>query len=164
MNAPAWVIRDEAPADHESVDGLMAALQEHELGLSDDRLPGADMAAKHMRYLREDCAAKQGRVLVAEMDGLVSGVLVVMVERVDEGDVHLLPRFRAVGEITDLYVTEACRGLGIARGLLAAAERHCRALGLSRIRLSVLSGNRHAREIYRQAGYREQDIICNKAL
>jgi ribosomal protein S18 acetylase RimI-like enzyme len=58
-------------------------------------------------------------------------------------------------EVRALYVAPTCRRQGIGAALLRAAARELNALGLSTIRLEVLSANLPARAFYEQLGGRE---------
>ncbi len=60
--------------------------------------------------------------------------------------------------VTLLYVAEAHRRRGVARRLLAAAERWASGLGLTRIGLSVAARNDAARALYEAEGY-EVDLV-----
>ncbi len=73
------------------------------------------------------------------MDDQLLGFLIVVIESVDEGDVHLIERYRQYGVVTDLYVAEEARHQGIAGRLIEAAERHVRQAGLSRLLITTLA-------------------------
>lgn len=159
MSGP-FTIRRFEPDDESAIARLMAELQDFERELSADRPPGEQVGEPHFRYLLDECRQKQGRVYVAEVDRVLVGFIVVLVEQLDDGDEHLHRRYRAYGDVTDLFVAPAYRGQGIAGALLKKAEDHCRSLSLSRLRLEVLADNRAARDFYRRAGYEEHALIC----
>lgn len=152
------------PRTRPSVVGFMAALQEHERALSDDRVPGSMMADAHLAYLEAQCRTFDGLVLVASSGGVPCGFAVGFTGAYDDDDRHVAEAFKRYGEITDLYVAPAFRQQGVARALLEALEAHFRGLGLLRVRLSVLHGNRAAREAYEALGYRPADVVYGKGL
>jgi len=159
-----FAIRRYDPGEESAVAALMAGLQDFERGLSDDRPPGEGIGTQHFRYLLQECREKQGRVFVAEQESELVGFVVVLVERLDEGDLHVYSRYKSYGEVTDLFVLPAHRGQGIARALLNEAEDYCRSLSLSRLRIQVLARNRDARDFYHRAGYVGHELIYSTDL
>jgi ribosomal protein S18 acetylase RimI-like enzyme len=69
-----------------------------------------------------------------------------------------------LGRITDLYVDPAARGTGLATQLVRGAAVRLRALGLDMVRLEVVAGNTHAREIYERWGFREDELTLVASL
>jgi ribosomal protein S18 acetylase RimI-like enzyme len=133
----------------------MSALQDSERTLEPAMLrPGADMAESHVAHLLETVTAHDGLALIAEdpETGAPVGMLIGHVEQ-DPGT-FLEDHARRVGRVTDLYVVPQARRRGLARALIAAAEDHFRALGVTRMQIGVLAGNTRAQALYRAAGYR----------
>ena len=62
---------------------------------------------------------------------------------------------RPVVEVQDVYVVPDARRRGVARALLAFAERHARSAGAVRLELMVLRANEAAKTLYAELGYRE---------
>ena len=62
----------------------------------------------------------------------------------------------SVGFISDVFVDENCRGLGVGRRLLAAATELFRARGIKRIELQVIAGNPSARRLYLELGWHDE--------
>lgn len=58
-----------------------------------------------------------------------------------------------LGRIYSLAVARRCRGRGLGRKLLAAAEAACRDRDCRALRLEVHPRNARARRLYKQAGY-----------
>jgi GNAT superfamily N-acetyltransferase len=141
---------------------LMAGLQDFERAFSPDRTPGKDMARDHFAYLRSLCDERSGQVFLALAGNEVIGFAVVFIEAEDEEDRHLLPRFKRYGWLSDLFVTPGFRGQAIASRLVAAAERHCAAVGVQRLCLSTLASNTIARRFYLKAGFSEHEVIYAK--
>ncbi|HLE97003.1 MAG TPA: GNAT family N-acetyltransferase [Candidatus Thermoplasmatota archaeon] len=61
---------------------------------------------------------------------------------------------RPVVEVQDVFVVPDARRRGVARALLAFAERHARSAGAARIELQVLRSNEAAKKLYAELGYR----------
>jgi GNAT superfamily N-acetyltransferase len=76
----------------------------------------------------------------------------------------VVEHLRREGFIIELYVEEAMRGKGVGQALIAACEDEARRLGLKRIMIGVLSGNRRAAEIYQRAGYAPYQLELAKSL
>ena len=62
-----------------------------------------------------------------------------------------------VAEIKRMWVAPSCRGSGLARRLMAAAEGEARGLGIATLRLDTNRALPRAAEIYRTWGWREID-------
>lgn len=64
-------------------------------------------------------------------------------------------RARPLLNIHDLAVLPGRRGRGIGHALLAAAERHARAIGCCKLTLEVLDDNLPARRLYARFGFED---------
>jgi ribosomal protein S18 acetylase RimI-like enzyme len=60
---------------------------------------------------------------------------------------------RALLNIHDLAVVPDCRGMGVGRALLAAAEAHAVQRGCCKLTLEVQDDNRRARALYERFGF-----------
>jgi ribosomal protein S18 acetylase RimI-like enzyme len=80
--------------------------------------------------------------LVCEQDDTLGGYVLV-----------LLRRGTRLARMYSLAVDTACRGRGLARGLIAQAEFEAREAGALYMRLEVASNNYVAIELYRRLGY-----------
>ena len=156
-------IRASRPADRAVLVAFMAALQEAERQLVDNRAPGGEMADAHLAYL-EAQAADGGAVLLASIGGEPVGFVVVLVEQGDEGEVHLVAAERRHGVVTDLYVVPRCRRAGVANRLLEAAAAHCRGVGLKSLLITSLAGNLPALRAYRGAGFEPYEFTFRQRL
>ena len=72
----------------------------------------------------------------------------------------LRPLAAGVAEIKRMFVTEAARGRGHGRALLAELERRARDAGYDRVRLYTTEVLREARALYDDAGYRRIDAAA----
>lgn len=68
------------------------------------------------------------------------------------------------GYIYDLYVVPEARRQGVARALLAAAERLARRRGYREIGLTVAVHNDAARRLYESLGYHPERLLLSKQL
>jgi GNAT superfamily N-acetyltransferase len=99
--------------------------------------------------------------------------LVVLSDGMPLGCVGLKGDGSEVGEIKRLWVSPAARGLGLAKGLMAAVEDAARDLGMTTLRLDTNSALPEAAQLYRGTGWREiprfnddpyPDLFFEKAL
>ena len=124
MSKPLQIVAY-TPGDHSALCTFMSDLQDLEREWSSDRSPGPEMANDHIDYLLELAQLSDGQAFVAKLDDQLVGFLIVVVESVDEGDVHLIERYRQYGVVTDLYVAEEARHQGVAGRLIDTAESTC---------------------------------------
>lgn len=61
--------------------------------------------------------------------------------------------------VTDLYIADEYRGLGLGMSTLKAIETTCRELGVTALELQVESSNKAAQAFYRKAGFDSHDRI-----
>lgn len=101
----------------------------------------------------------QGAVWVAEDGAALSGYLILVL-------VLSLEHQGIMGEIDELYVTDAARSQGTGAALLAAAERHLLAHGAVRLQLQLGADNSRAGAFYRRHGFapRAGFTLWDKAL
>lgn len=70
-----------------------------------------------------------------------------------------------LGELTEMYVRNGFRRMGIGRAMMAALEAELKALGVAEMRLLTGHDNEKARLLYRAAGYMESDeVLMEKEL
>jgi ribosomal protein S18 acetylase RimI-like enzyme len=139
---------------------LFLQLNRHEFAITGDRRTdrgGAEFCVEDMIE-----AVGQGAVaLVAEIAGSVVGLL-VWASRTDEA--YLTEIARRYGSVQDIVIAEAQRGKGIGQVLLAEAERLTREAGMTRLKLTVLSGNDVAVDAYGRFGFRDYARVMVKDL
>ncbi len=90
-------------------------------------------------------------LFVAEAEGALVGFLA--------GWVRTLPPYLGgypVGFISDVYVSEEYRGVGVGRTLLEHAIEFFAAQKINRVELHVLALNENARSFYRNLGWKEE--------
>jgi GNAT superfamily N-acetyltransferase len=128
-------IRPAVPDDAASIVALLA-----ELGYPDNPVESV-----HKRLEAWDTEPR-GKVLVAEQDGMVVGVVAVSA-------IPFLERDAWWARVVALVTTESVRGKGFGRELMAVAEQA--ALEFGCVRMEVTSANRRidAHAFYRNLGY-----------
>lgn len=164
METMNYTIREAVPLDRPSLVHLMAALQDFERSLHPNRSDGRAIASGHLAYLEQTVKSCKGRILIAENFDGVLGFLVCFVETASEGDLHVVDAERRVGYISDLYVKQEGRSKGVGTALIYAAETHFKAMGLSKLRLTVLAQNQSARAMYESLGYKPYEVIYERSL
>ena len=120
------------------------------------RVPRADDAkerAELERYVAARLDATAERLIVAEENGMIFGVVHVLVEQVP--DAPSVPYRRAVTEgwILNVVVGSQHRLRGVGRALDAAARDWARAQGAETIGLQVWAYNDEGREFFLRLGY-----------
>ena len=134
-DAPA-TLRAARPDDAERVAEIWSSgWQDGHRGL----VPAALADARTEESFRRRAAERVDDTTVATVDGAVGGFVMV----VDD-------------EVEQVYVASEARGTGVARALLAEAERQVRANGHEVAWLAVVPGNARARAFYARAGWLDE--------
>ena len=121
---------------------------------------GDAVVDRYVAYLETQCATRDGRVLVADVDGTIAGFVCVV--SATHGDSPDDPATYAW--IHDIFVRPAHRRRGVATTLMAEAESFVRARGARELRLGVLDRNANARALYRGLGFRGYVRVVTKPL
>jgi len=150
MSNERWTIRTYEAADEAGCRACVVELQEAERRIDARLLAGEAMADAYLREMHARCDACAGAILVAEVDGDVAGLAMVLTRVRAEALDEPPGEYAAVAE---LVVREGYRRLGLGAALLRAAEDAARAAEAPELRIAVLSGNRAARRLYRRAGF-----------
>lgn len=154
-------IRDYIDADEPALIGLIRQLQGHESQYYDRMLPPDEIAGWYIDALKADCRQHAGHIRMACMAGKVAGYCAILT-RVEADDVDEVPYWYAY--VSELAVAESARGSGIGKALLADAERLSRAAGAKWLRVSVLTRNTLAHEVYRSYGFNDRLVNMEKPL
>jgi ribosomal protein S18 acetylase RimI-like enzyme len=93
--------------------------------------------------------------ILAELDGSVAGFASLRL-------VNYLGEDAPYAEISELFVSERYRRLGIARALMAELERRARAAGTSSMAVLTAPDNDTAIALYRAMGFEEFSIALQK--
>jgi GNAT superfamily N-acetyltransferase len=138
-------IRPYVAADRIGLLACIAELQDHEVALEADRLPGTAIAETHLAYLLDQCRQKRGAILVAVNGAEVLGFACVWADE-DFGEHYAVPARAA--HLSDLVVRAPHRRGGLGHELTRAAERFARL----------------ARSFYAASGFREYELVVTKPL
>jgi GNAT superfamily N-acetyltransferase len=144
-------IRDmNIPEDEAAALSFIMGSQHYEHAFEPNRRLDPAVADEHYAVLAKKVETNQGRIFVAEENGAAIGWAVFLVE---QNPVFVVEEQRSYGYITELYVNESVRSLGVGRALIAACEDEARRLGLGHVMIGVLTANKRAAEIYARTGY-----------
>lgn len=105
-------------------------------------VPDELVAARTEEAFRSRAAQRVDDTIVADVDGVVAGFVMVV------GD-----------EVEQVYVAREHRGTGVAAALLMEAERIVAASGYGQAWLAVVASNRRARRFYERAGWIDEGAI-----
>lgn len=147
--------------DLPAVRSCLVELQDFEQGLDPRRPSGEQSADAYLDWMFRHCREYDGRILVAESEGEVVGVVVVWT-RYHSSDPIDIPGEHAY--VPDLVVSASHRGRGIGRALLRAAESLAREAGAERLCISVIADNTGAKSLYTAEGFAETDSSLEKRL
>lgn len=154
-------IRPYEPRDRDALNACIRELQEHEREIEPRMKPADDILGDYLDDLLDQCTEKQGAILVAERGGRVIGYVCVLGAEPNEDSDEIDYTY---GYVRDVAVTEACRGSGVGRRLLDAAEDFARKAGAEILRIHVLAGNEGAAGLYASHGFRNRVLEMEKRL
>jgi ribosomal protein S18 acetylase RimI-like enzyme len=140
-------VRPYSSRDKAGLAAGIVALQDYERDISPDRVPGAKVCARYLKWVLKNCRGRRGAIFVADDGKRISGYACARVQH------SMCSGPSPFAYITDLWVHADVRRQGLGRALLRAVERWARARGFRRVELSVLVVNRVARSAYRDYGY-----------
>ena len=155
------LIRDYDPQDAAQLEHCIVELQSFEKALEPNRADGQKIAPAYRERLLTQCNQSQGKIFVAQADGIVIAFICVL-SRVDEEE--LIEENPEFAYITDVVVLPAYRGRGIGRALLQYAEAYAIQQGAAVLKVDVLAANTAARELYTWMDYQEHEIRLQKQL
>lgn len=113
----------------------------------------AEPVEEHLAALLPDPGA---RVLVGTIDGVTLGYAVCRLEPLRDGSI--------LGVVTDVFVEEPARGVGLGDALLSDLEAWCRAEGCAAMDAMALPGHRAAKNFFEQHGFTARMIIMHHRL
>ena len=154
-------IRDYAPEDADRLTEMMRELQGDLAPIYDRMLPPERMAAWYRDEVLTECAAANGKALVAECDGRLIGYATLLLDVASKKRDEIVFTYALVGE---LLITEEARGQGVGMKLLAECERIARDGGAKWLRIEVLAANGGARRLYERSGFTDHLILMEKPL
>jgi len=143
-------IRPARPEDDGAFVEMFLAFNRYEEPITHDRRTDHAAAVETLDSARARVSRHHGRILTAEREGRVVGMLFMIFEM---RDVYVQEDLRRHAYITDLFVREEARKAGIATALIKEAERIAAENGVRRIAIGVLAGNEPAGRLYARLGF-----------
>ena len=145
-----FTIREFRATDEPACRECVVELQETERTIDARLRRGEEMADEYLQHMHARCREWAGTILVAEADGLVVGLVMVLArvpfEALDEPPGEY-------ASVAELVVRNGFRRQGIGAALLREAERVAKEDGARELRVGVLSGNAAARDLYVRQGF-----------
>jgi GNAT superfamily N-acetyltransferase len=161
--AAAFRIRDaKLPDEEPTLAGFIAGLQGFEHAFEPDRRIDARVGADYCAVLISRARECHGRILVADADG--DGLLGWAVVHEAGNESFVVDDERIYGYLSELFVVERARRLGVGRALLTACEDWARERKLKTMMIGVLPGNQRALRIYQEAGFSPYSVRLRKYL
>jgi ribosomal protein S18 acetylase RimI-like enzyme len=148
--------------DRDTLIAFVEAIQEHERIDVPGLKPGPHIGASYAELLLLRVGERDGCILLAQEEGRAVGFACAWMD--EDDDPLLEDGVREHAYISDIYVEEASRRMGIASALLVATEEQMRDRGCQRIRICTKAANAVALECYRKSGYIPYEIIFSKDL
>ena len=149
------IIREYKLEDREGIEKCIFELQELELNLdSEVRQNSPEITHSYFDYLVKNLEKKDGKIFVAEDEGVIIGFMAVILE---EGSAPYT-KIKHYAYITDIAVLTQYRNQGIGKLLLAEAERFAIKVGLDMLYLDVMAKNNLALDFYHKNGFRDENI------
>jgi GNAT superfamily N-acetyltransferase len=146
--------------DAEPLRALIIEHQDFHRGLEPSWPEGKTIIDAYVTFLTAQCAAHDGRIMVAERSGVIVGfICVVSSARNDSPDDPA-----TFAWVHDVFVRLEHRRQGIGAALLADAEAFGRSRGARELRLGVLERNETARALYQAKGFRDYARVLTKPL
>ncbi|MGH6871432.1 MAG: GNAT family N-acetyltransferase [Rhizomicrobium sp.] len=146
-----FVIRDAIwPQDRAAARSFIDGSQKFEKTFEPNRRVDSTVASEYFDVLIDAAANHGGIVRIAEAGGRAAGWVVAWIEL---DDPYVLAEELRYAYISELFVEEDFRGMGIGRALIGECEAWGRAQGTRVMQIGVLPGNDRAAKIYGRAGY-----------
>ncbi len=142
-------IRDARIEDLGAVVELWDLLVDHHSTISPYFEPAKDSREKWSKYVAKKFSEKSTKLLVADEGGEIVGFMLCL----------LMPnkpifKDKAVGVITDVYISENRRNRGITKEMLKAALKWFKKNRMQSVELSVAAANVEARSAWGQLGFK----------
>jgi ribosomal protein S18 acetylase RimI-like enzyme len=151
MTPPTLTIRPAEAADRDALIEMFQGLNVYEEPFVGNRRLDRAGAEDSLIFAEKKVAASGGVRLIAEVEGRAVGHLFLTWER---HPACVRDEVKDYGYVSELFVREAHRGVGIGRALLLEAERLTREKGFDHMMLGVLHGNTVAERAYDRFGFK----------
>jgi GNAT superfamily N-acetyltransferase len=144
-------IRPARPEDREALIEQFLGLNVHEEPISRDRRTDRAGAVDSLDAADRKVEKTNGYRLVAERDGRIVGHIFLTFE---QHAIFVREEKRDYAYVSELFVREEARGLGVVYALLKEAERLAIERGAGDLMIGVLVGNESAERAYERFGFR----------
>ncbi len=162
LRQPAFRIAPFQPADLPTIAAFVEAIQEHERADNCDLKPGAEINPSYLETLVRNIASRQGTILMAKTERETVGFVCAWKEQ--GNDPLLREEAQAGAYVSDIFVVDRWRRIGVGRLLLDAIEAEMAARGCRHMRIWAKANNGAALRSYELAGFRPYEIILAKPI
>ena len=128
-------------------------LQSNPIVAGDFCLLSEENVARWQRYVMKVHEEDENQILVADIGGKIVGYVFF----INRAEFPLETRY-TWASINELYVHPEHRRKGIATNLMNQAFEHLRSIGVTHVRLNVMTENHAAIELYHRLGFRDYSL------
>ena len=136
-------------------------MQDAERNLEPDLVAGITISKRYLQDMLDENYKKAGKIFVAEAQRQIVGFISIRRETDWDGYLSSITHH---AYISDLVVLPAYRKQGIGKTLMQKAEEYVRHLGVTVVKINVLSRNKPATHLYEQSGFRHYQLTLLKEL
>lgn len=149
----------------EQIKELLIELQNYLIDIDDwhTQVMVPEYKEKYFELDMEKVKRQNGKIFLSIEDELVNGLIVGVVETVDEVD-KLTNDCAKTGEVLELIVSKKNRGSGVGKILLNKMEDYFKNIGCIRTNIEVFGPNVSGLNFYEENGYVVRDMIVSKKL
>ena len=150
---------------NEQIKELLTELQNYLIDIDDwhTQVMVPEYKEKYFELDMEKVKMQNGKIFLSIEDELVNGLIVGVVETVDEVD-KLTNDCVKTGEVLELIVSKKNRGNGVGKILLNKMEDYFKNIGCIRTNIEVFGSNVSGLNFYEENGYVVRDMIVSKKL
>ena len=150
---------------NEQIKELLIELQNYLIDIDDwhTQVMVPEYKEKYFELDMEKVKMQNGKIFLSIEDELVNGLIVGVVETVDEVD-KLTNDCVKTGEVLELIVSKKNRGNGVGKILLNKMEDYFKNIGCIRTNIEVFGPNVSGLKFYEKNGYVVRDVIVSKKL
>ena len=150
---------------NEQIKELLIELQKYLTDIDDwhTQVMVPEYKEKYFELDMEKVKMQNGKIFLSIEDELVNGLIVGVVETVNEID-KLTNDCAKTGEVLELIVSKKNRGNGVGKILLNKMEEYFKNIGCIRTNIEVFGPNVSGLNFYEKNGYVVRDMIVSKKL
>lgn len=150
---------------NEQIKELLIELQNYLIDIDDwhTQVMVPEYKEKYFKLDMEKVKMQNGKIFLSIEDELVNGLIVGVVETVNEVD-KLTNDCAKTGEVLELIVSKKNRGNGVGKILLNKMEDYFKNIGCIRTNIEVFGPNVSGLKFYEKNGYVVRDMIVSKKL